>query len=157
MAPVMSVIGAVRNLRSELQIAPGRPLIAIVRPPAGPVADALQDAAAAVAALARAEVWVDPAAARPPRSLLAVAEGCEVYVPVEGVVDVAAERARLGREIRRVEEDLARTEAKLARPEFRERAPAEVVAREEARRAEQRELRTKLQDGLARLDALDAG
>ncbi len=157
MAPVMSVIGAVRNLRSELQIAPGRPLIAIVRPPAGPVADALQDAAAAVAALARAEVRVDPAAARPPRSLLAVAEGCEVYVPVEGVVDVAAERARLGREIRRVEEDLARTEAKLARPEFRERAPAEVVAREEARRAEQRELRTKLQDGLARLDALDAG
>ena len=58
-----------------------------------------------------------------------------MYVPVEGVVDVEAERGRLSRELRRVEEDLGRTEAKLAREDFRQRAPAEVVAREEARRS----------------------
>jgi valyl-tRNA synthetase len=140
MAPIMGVVSALRNLRSELQIPPSRTLTAIVRPPAGTVATSLQETAASVAALARAEIQVDPEATRPPHSLLAIAEGCDVYVPVEGVVDIEAERGRLSRELRRVEEDLGRIEAKLAREDFRQRAPAEVVAREEARRSEQRAL-----------------
>jgi valyl-tRNA synthetase len=156
MAPIMAVVSAIRNLRSELQIPPSRTLTAIVRPPAGTVAASLEEAATSVAALARAEIQVDPAATRPPRSLLAIAEGCEVYVPVEGVVDIEAERGRLSRELRRVEEELGRTEAKLAREDFRQRAPAEVVAREEARRTEQRALQDKLREGLERLDALAA-
>ena len=49
-----------------------------------------------------------------------------------------------------------RIEAKLAREDFRQRAPAEVVAREEARRSEQRALQEKLREGLERLDALAA-
>jgi valyl-tRNA synthetase len=154
MGPVMAVISAVRNLRSELQIPPSRTLTAIVRPPAGTVTASLLDAAAAVAALTRAEIQVDPAALRPAHSLLALADGCEVYVPMEGVVDVEAERGRLSRELRRVEDDLGRTEAKLAREDFRQRAPAEVVAREEAKGEEQRALRAKLREGLERLDAL---
>jgi valyl-tRNA synthetase len=154
MAPVMAVVGAVRNLRSELSLPPSRSLTAVVRPPAGAAAAALAEAAPAMAALARAEVRVDPAAARPPGSLLALADGCEVYVPVEGLIDLPAERGRLGRELRKVEEELARADAKLARAEFRERAPAEVVAREEARRAEQLAVRAKLREGLERLDAL---
>src|SRR5262245_50569293 len=156
MAPIMAVISAVRNLRSELQIPPSRLLTAIVRPPAGAAASSLLEAAAPVAALARAEVTVDPAATRPPQSLLAIADGCEVYVPMEGVVDVEAERGRLSRELRRLDEELSRTEAKLAREEFRQRAPAEVVAREEAKGAEQRALRAKLREGLERLDGLAA-
>jgi len=156
MAPIMGVVSALRNLRSELQIPPSRTLTAIVRPPAGTVATSLQETAASVAALARAEIQVDPEATRPPHSLLAIAEGCDVYVPVEGVVDIEAERGRLSKELRRVEEDLGRIEAKLAREDFRQRAPAEVVAREEARRSEQRALQEKLREGLERLDALAA-
>ncbi len=154
MAPIMAVISAVRNLRSEFQIPPSRTLTAIVRPPAGSVAASLREAAAPVGALARAEVLVDPDAIRPPHSLLALAEGCEVYVPMEGLVDVEAERSRLSRELRKVDEELGRSEAKLAREDFRQRAPAEVVAREEARAIEQRALRAKLQEGLERLDGL---
>ncbi|MCI0582651.1 MAG: hypothetical protein L0227_07110, partial [Chloroflexi bacterium] len=71
------------------------------------------------------------------------------------VIDVEAERGRLGKEIRKVEEELARTESKLGREDFRQRAPAEVVAREEVRRAEHLALRATLREGLARLDALD--
>jgi valyl-tRNA synthetase len=155
MAPIMAVVTSIRNLRSELQIPPSRALAAVVRPPAGPVAEALGGAVGSIGALARAEVRVDPGATRPPRSLLALTEACEIYIPMEGVIDVAAERARLERERRRVEEELARTEAKLAREQFRQRAPADVVAREEARRTEQLALRAKLLEGLERLDALD--
>jgi valyl-tRNA synthetase len=154
MAPIMAVVSAVRNLRSELQIPHSRTLTAIVRPPAGTVAASLLETAPAIAALTRAEIQVDPGATRPPHSLLAIADGCEVYVPMEGLVDVEAERGRLSREIRRVEEDLGRTETKLAREDFRQRAPAEVVAREEAKGVELRALRAKLREALERLDAL---
>ncbi len=88
--------------------------------------------------------------------MLKVVEGSEIHVSLAGVVDVAAERARLGKELRKVEDELARTEAKLGREDFRQRAPAEVVAREEVRRTEHLALQATLREGLARLDALDA-
>jgi valyl-tRNA synthetase len=86
-----------------------------------------------------------------------VAEGAEIYVPLEGVVDLSAESRRLARELARAAEEIARLDAKLARAEFRERAPAEVVQREEARLAEQRALQAKLRDALERLDGVDGG
>jgi valyl-tRNA synthetase len=151
MGVLMAVVAAVRTMRSEMQIPPARSLQVIVRPKDAAMAAALEANRPAVAALVRGEVTVDPAATRPPQSALAVAEGCEVYVPLEGVVDLGAERRRLERELGRAEEELGRLEAKLGRAEFRERAPAEVVAREEARRAEQATLREKLKDALDRL------
>ena len=83
---------------------------------------------------------------------MAVTPDAEVYVRLEGIVDLAAERQRLTREIERAAREVAGLEAKLARPEFVERAPAEVVARERARLAEQQALRTKL---TASLEALE--
>jgi valyl-tRNA synthetase len=88
--------------------------------------------------------------------VLKVVEGAEIHVSLAGVVDVQAERQRLGRELRKVDEELARSEAKLGREDFRQRAPAEVVARVEARRGEHLALRATLGEALARLDALDA-
>jgi valyl-tRNA synthetase len=152
---VMAVITAIRNLRSEMQIPPARVLAVIVRPPDAALTGLLREQAAPLAALARASVTVDPMASRPPHAAVAVTEGCEVYVPLEGVLDVPAERARLTRELGRAQEELARIEGKLAREEFRQRAPAEVVAREQARQVEQAAIRAKLAEALGRLDALD--
>jgi valyl-tRNA synthetase len=109
-----------------------------------------------LAALARAEIRIDRAAARPPQSALAVSDAGEAYVPLEGIVDLSAERRRLERELAKAEDELGRLDAKLARAEFRERAPAEVVAREEARRDDQTALLAKLREGLGRLDAVDS-
>jgi valyl-tRNA synthetase len=157
MAFLMAVVTAVRNVRSEMQIPPAR-LLRVVLRPAGAAQSALLAAeTAALGTLARAEIEVAPDAARPARAALAVVDGCEVYVPLEGVIDLAAERHRLGRERARAAEELARLEAKLARAEFRERAPAEVVAREEARRSEQAALVATLAAGLQRLDAITGG
>jgi valyl-tRNA synthetase len=155
MALSMGVVTAVRNLRSEMQIGPGRPLVGILRPTDAGQAAVLRAGLAELNALARAEFRVDPGAPRPPRAAVAVASGCEIYVPLEGLIDVTAERQRLTRELGRADEELSRIDAKLARSEFRERAPAAVVAREEARRAEQAALRAKLGEALERLDALD--
>jgi valyl-tRNA synthetase len=153
--PIIDVVTKIRNVRSEMQIPPARSLTAIVKPADARLLALLQRELTPLGAVARAEVRVDRDAVRPPQSALAVSDAGEVYVPLEGVIDVGAERRRLERELGRAEEELGRLDAKLGHAEFRERAPAEVVAREEARRAEQAALSAKLREALERLDALD--
>jgi valyl-tRNA synthetase len=148
----MGIVTAVRNIRSEMQIAPARRVAVIVRPPDAGRAALLESALAPISALARADVRVDSAAERPAQSALGLVDGCEVYLPLAGVVDLAAEHRRLTRELGRAEEELARIAAKLERPEFRERAPAEVVLREEARRDAETAVRATIREALARLE-----
>ena len=67
-------------------------------------------------------------------------------------IDVAAERERLGREIARVEGEIARAGAKLGNPRFAERAPAAIVSQERERLAGFESLRARLVEQLRRLD-----
>ncbi len=96
-------------------------------------------------------ITLSPETTRPPQSAHAVAGDVDVFVRLEGVVDLAAERNRLLKEIERANKEIAFLEGKLGRPEFVERAPAEVVERERARLAEQRDVHDKLSSSLAAL------
>ena len=92
MAPVIAVVSAIRTVRSESRISPAVELTVTVKcPPAD--AARLRAAVPLVNALARARVTVDSQAARPPQSAHAVAGGADVFVHLEGVVDVRG-RAR---------------------------------------------------------------
>jgi len=73
-----------------------------------------------------------------------VAGQSEIYVELAGLVDLAAERQRLDKEIKRTVDVIAFTSAKLARPDFTERAPAEVVEKERDKLAEHQALHDKL-------------
>jgi valyl-tRNA synthetase len=151
MAVVMALVTAVRNIRGEMRIPPGTTLAATLRPSrdGGAVFTANQ---ALVDTLARARLVVDPQATRPRNSAMAVIDGAELYVDLTGVVDLAGERQRLEKEIKRAAETVEFLKGKLARPEFAERAPAEIVARERERLSEQEALRAKLQASLAWVD-----
>jgi valyl-tRNA synthetase len=84
----------------------------------------------------------------------ALVRGIEVYVPLEGVVDLAAERDRLNRELAKVNEALERVNRKLTNTDFLEKAPAEVISRQRATQADLQDARGKLQEGLGRIQAL---
>jgi valyl-tRNA synthetase len=150
MQPVIDIVSAIRTIRSESRIAPGAELQVTVKPGASGAVD-LAQAAPLIGALARSVIAVDPAAERPPQSAHAVAGDAEVFVHLDGVVDLSAERGRLVKEIERADKEIAFIEGKLARPEFVERAPAEVVGRERVRLAEQRSIHDKLSASLAAL------
>jgi len=150
MAPVIAVVSAIRTVRSESRIAPAVELAVTVKCPSRD-AVRLRAAVPLIGALARARVGVDPRAARPPLSAHAVAGGADVFVHLQGVVDVAAERARLQKEIEKARKETAFLEGKLGRPDFVERAPANVVARDRERLAEQGQILTKLTASLAAL------
>jgi valyl-tRNA synthetase len=70
----------------------------------------------------------------------------ELYMPLEGLVDVAAERERLDKEILKVEKELAKSEGKLGNANFVDRAKPEVVELERARLVEWKEKLQQLQD-----------
>jgi len=148
MAVLMGAVAAIRTIRGEMRVPPGVTL-AVTAKTAGTHGALLREHAALVQALARATLTVDPRAARPRASALGVVGGTELYVTLEGVVDLGAERQRLEKEIRRAEEAIAFGRAKLARPEFAERAPAEIVEKEREKLVEQEALRDKLVASLA--------
>jgi valyl-tRNA synthetase len=151
MAILIQVITTVRTIRGEMRIAPGQTLEVIVRPSPdhGPVLDAHRTL---VESLARARVTLDPGATRPPGSAFGIVGRSELYVKLAGIVDVAGERVRLDKEVRRASEQITFLESKLGRPDFVERAPAEVVAKERERLEEQRRLKAKLEASLASID-----
>ncbi|MBI1736116.1 MAG: valine--tRNA ligase [Candidatus Rokubacteria bacterium] len=148
MANVMALVTAIRNIRGEMRISPAHTLAVTVRV-ADEHAELFREHQRIVEALARAQLTLDPAASRPTGAALAVVGGTEVYVELAGVVDVAAERQRLEKEIRKAAETIGFLESKLGRPDFVEKAPAEVVERERGRLETERQLRDKLAASLS--------
>ncbi len=75
----------------------------------------------------------------------------ELVMPLAGLVDVEAEKARIGRDIVKADKDIAFLAKKLENPQFLERAPEEVVAEHRGRLAEEERRKLRLQDALAQL------
>jgi valyl-tRNA synthetase len=148
---VMGAVSSIRTIRGEMRIGPGTTLNVMVRPH-GDDAAVFTTHRALIEALARATLTVDPDATRPKGSALGVAGGSELYVALAGVVDVTAERQRLQKEIKKTSDTIGFARTKLARPDFVDRAPAEIVAKEREKLAEQDALLVKLTASLGWLE-----
>jgi valyl-tRNA synthetase len=143
MAVLFQAVTAIRNIRGEMRISPAQTLGAVIK--AAPADEALvRGNTALIETLARARVTIDPQASRPRASALGVVGASEVYVELEGLVDLAAERQRLEKEIKRAADAIAFTRGKLSRSDFVDRAPAEIVDKEREKLAEQEALHAKL-------------
>ncbi|MFN9729610.1 MAG: valine--tRNA ligase [Pseudomonadota bacterium] len=129
-----AVLLAVRRIRSELGVAPGR-TVPIVFSAGTPYQRELgQRFAAAIAFLAKTESpkW-DVA---DPLSAIAVVGEMRIHIPLAGLIDLGAEKARLAKEIARIEGEIRKCEAKLGNANFVANAPAAVVEQEKQRIAD---------------------
>ena len=148
---VTGLIRAVRNIRSKLGLGERTEVDCIVT---GGSAEALAPVRRYeyfVKDLARVKTLVAGAGiSKPHPASSEVVSGLDVYVPLAGLIDFDEERKRLAARIKKVEAGLGAVEAKLANPNFAGRAPADIVARELARRdellAEVEKLRANLAD-----------
>jgi valyl-tRNA synthetase len=89
----------------------------------------------------------------PPDSAQIVVGGEIVALPLAGVIDLAAERARLAKEMAKADADIARVDAKLGNPNFVSRAPEEVVEEEKEKREEAQARKARIAEALERLKA----
>ena len=127
---VMDVIAAVRNIKAEAGLALTK-RIKVLTKASGDALDVLERETPRIKALAFLEEFLlGEDLQRPPHSALAVVRRVEVYVPLEGLVDIDKEVARLEKELAKVARDLERVEKKLANQSFLEKAPVQVVEKE---------------------------
>ena len=145
----------IRRIRGEMDIAPGKPLPVLLQNASDLDRQRLERHRAELDFLARLEsVTVLEAGEDAPESALALVDELEVRVPMAGLIDKEAERARLDKERRRLADDLARTEGKLANEAFVSRAPADVVQRERDKLAEGRSALARIDEQVARIERL---
>ncbi|MCW8808437.1 MAG: class I tRNA ligase family protein, partial [Rhodanobacter sp.] len=129
-----NVLSGIRRIRSEMNISPAKVIPLLLAD--GDVGDRMRVAkfAAQITFLARTEApqWIEPGADEP-ASAVAVVGSLRVMIPLAGLIDLDAEKARLGKEIARIEVEIRKCEGKLGNASFVANAPAEVVTQERLR------------------------
>ena len=146
---------AIRRIRGELDLPPGRQIPVVLVGPSDTERERLADGAAYVQALARVETIDILQPGDPiPKASTALLGGLEILVPLEGIIDKDAEIDRLERQLDKLGKNLGRSRAKLGNPSFRARAPTEVVEKERRRAAEFESSIGKLEAQLETLRAL---
>lgn len=137
-----------RNLKAEYNLATNRKVRFFLKPTMPTDADL----AARLALLAGAQSVTCDAAYEAPKGTPATLTPLgELFLPLEGLVDVDAERSRITKELEKISKEISKSEAKLGNPGFVDRAPAQVVDQERARLDEWKAKRERLSAMLAAL------
>ncbi|HOV78872.1 MAG TPA: valine--tRNA ligase [Bacillota bacterium] len=137
MAVLMDVTRAIRHIRSEMNVPPGRRAEVLLSVPDESVREIIEMNVDYVGRLANAEIKIFPdLPGTPEHAAHAVTRGAEVFVPLRGLIDVEKETKRLEKELEAVGKDLSRVRGKLANPGFLSKAPADVVEKERSKEEE---------------------
>jgi valyl-tRNA synthetase len=152
---MQNLIVAVRTIRSEMNIPPGKPLDVLFRK--GDAQDKAQYAKNQQLVIALAKFasvkWLSDTD-EAPESAIALVGSLEILLPMAGLIDKKEESARLQREIVKLEKETERTESKLQNASFVDRAPPAVVEQERGKLQELKITLSKLQQQLAKIAEL---
>jgi len=149
---VKTAIEHIRSIRAEYRISPKSRLAAAIVPRGRDVPGAFEGERETILRLAQLEsLTIDGAAVAAVGASAVFGDGSEVFVALEGVIDVRQECRRLAGELERLDKQLGGLAARLGNEEFVQRAPADVVATERAKEETWREQRSTL---AAKLKAL---
>ncbi len=150
---LIALVGEVRALRSEMNVPPAAK-VELLLSDAGPETkrrlEAQSEAISRLARLSRLEAVGD---APPKGSALFVIGEATAAIPLAGVIDLAAERARLEKEVGKLTAEASKLERKLGNADFLAKAPEEVVEENRERLADMSGRRERLSGALARLSA----
>ena len=148
---VIDLVTAIRAVRVEMNIPPGASLPLVLAGVSPETAERARRWSEFVQRLARVgEISFAPTP--PPGAVQLVVRGEVTALPLKGVIDLTAERARLAKEMAKCDADIARVEAKLGNPNFVARAPEEVVEEEKEKREEAQMRKVKIAEALQRLE-----
>ena len=146
----------VRQIRGEMDIPPGKPLPVILENASESDQRRAAEHVSLLERVGRVEsVTLLADGEEPPAAATALLDETRLLVPMKGMIDVDAERKRLGRQMDKVQADLSRARGKLDNPNFVNNAPADVVTQEKQRAAEFERQVAQLSEQLEKLDDLD--
>jgi len=147
---LVTLISEIRSVRAEMNVPAGAKVAVVVADANELTRSRLKAHEAAILRLARADT-VETAEAAPSGSAQIIVGEATVCLPLAGVIDLSAEKARLEKETGKLESEISKIEKKLANPKFVEKAPEEVVEGEREKVTEAREKLEKVRIALNRL------
>jgi len=154
---VSGIIGAVRNIRGEMNIPPaGKLAVAIQSSDAAVRADVEKNQAMIVDLAVLKQFTVSAPGERPGAAATAVVAGVTVYVSLAGAIDFAREIPRLEKAVKKLDGEISGLEKKLNNPNYTGKAPADVVAKTLEKHAGLQDKRQKLEANLTRIRALSS-
>jgi len=146
MGTIIDIISGVRSIRGETNIPPSTGLDIVLRMKTAEIEEGVKAHDFLIRDLARVKSigFLGQSVPRPKRCALAVTAVSEIYVPLEGVIDIAKEHDRLDKTIAKLGKELEGKEKKLSNKDFLEKANPEVVS-------EQVEIRDELRSKIEKL------
>ncbi len=153
---VMQFVLGIRQIRGEMDISPGKTLPVLLEAPSSTDLQFAERNSLLLAHVGRVEsVTALAKNDEAPLSATALLGSMRLLVPMADLIDVAAERSRLGKQRDKAGADLAKARAKLANENFVNNAPEAVVTQEKARVTEFEQQIEQLDGQLERLATLD--
>ncbi len=146
MSTIMEVIKAVRNLRSEMNVAPGKKAELILMAQVPEIKAVLEAGEQYINNLGNVSQLTirESSTEKPEQAVTAIVSGVEVYLPLRDLIDITKELERLEKENTNLDKEIFRLEKKLSNQGFISKAPQEVVEKE----------KLKLQDYQAKKEAV---
>ncbi len=157
MSIIMDVITRIRNIRGEMNIPPSKKLKVILSIPDEQLIAILKNGKDYVIDMANLqELSVEGEVKEEPKGVATgIAGSIKVYVFLEGMIDIAAEIARLEKEMNKVTRDLGIVSKKLANQDFRKKASETVIQKEILKSKELKEKGIILENALNKLHQLE--
>ena len=155
MGLIVDVITRIRNIRGEMNIAPSKKLKVIISVSDEALAAVLNEGGDYIINLGNLEtLTVGVNLEEPPGAAIGVVGAARVFVLMEGMIDIAGEKARLEKEMTKIAKDLIVVSKKLANRDFIAKAAEAVVKKEEQKYQELREKHNVLEAAVKKLEAL---
>jgi valyl-tRNA synthetase len=155
MERVMAVISGIRNIRGEMEVPPSKQIAAILSCVSEATHRLMKHNENAIISLARvSDLAIGVGVEKPEDASIHVAGDVQIYVPLKGMVDVAAEEERLLKEIGKIDKEIEMFSKKLESPAFVDRAPAEIVAKERQKLADVQGKKIVLEESLGKIRKL---
>jgi valyl-tRNA synthetase len=150
-----NVILAIRNIRGEMNVPPSKALSLLLKNGSDEDLRRLDSTRQSLSKLAKLEdiQWLS-ANDEAPMSATQLVGAMEVLVPMSGLIDKAAEIARLEKEVQKLDKEIQRLQGKLGNAGFLDKAPADVVAKEQEKLAAQQAALAKLSEQIQTIKTL---
>ena len=150
-----SAIQAIRTIRSEMSISPAKLIPLIIRNATPELKQRVEKYQQILKALSRVtHVHYLAEEEQVPVSASAVLGEIELLIPMADLIDKEAELARLAKELSKLDKDIDLAQGKLNNPKFTDKAPAEIIAKEQEKLAQALQAKEKLLENKTRIETL---
>jgi valyl-tRNA synthetase len=149
---VMEVIKGIRNIRGEMNVAPGKQIPAVLDCKSKAAVEVVTEGEGYIRALAKLnDLSFGMGAEHPEQAATQVAGEVEILLPLADLINLEEEKKRLQKEIAKVEKDVAMFSKKLENEAFLAKAPPEVLEKNRSKLQDAREKRAILQESLNKI------